>query len=450
MALAATIAIAGHPHFGLRRIGLTLSPAAGSLKAAAIVAAAYCGFFVVIAMLFPADPPSTEDVAFQTTMPGLDEELFYRGLLLFALDQAFRGRKQLLGVDWGWGAVLSCLLFGMTHAFGYSDGAFAFDPLPWRSPPFLPSSRYGCACAPADCCSPLCCAISATRFTSSSEVKRQPRLDRAWVSLESLGVTTNSFSVRGGGRQRVTAVKACSALSFARHSHDEYGVGLMLAGAQRSWSGRGHVEAFAGDLITVNPGEVHDGMAIGDSRKWAMLYLDTDKVSAIAADIHEGKRSETEFTRPVLQNVVAAHRFAAAYAAHERGNEDAMDEQLILLLAGMLGDPRTSRARAPQSIDQVKERIDADPAADHPLDELAQISGTSRFKTLRGFAALTGLTPHAYIIQRRLDLAKALIRSGVGLAQAGSEAGFADQSHFHRTFVRRFGMTPGAYAAAMR
>lgn len=29
----------------------------------------------------------------------------------------------------GLGAVLSCLLFGMTHAFGYSDGAFAFDPL---------------------------------------------------------------------------------------------------------------------------------------------------------------------------------------------------------------------------------------------------------------------------------------------------------------------------------
>ncbi len=68
-----------------------------------------------------------------------------------------------------------------------------------------------------------------------------------------------------------------------------------------------------------------------------------------------------------------------------------------------------------------------------------------------GIAGLgTGLTPHAYIIQRRLELGKSLIRSGVGLADAGCEAGFADQSHFHRAFVRRFGMTPGAYAAAMR
>ena len=128
MALTASIAIATHPAFGVRRVGLTLLHEAGSLKAAVPVAAAYCAFFVLIALLFPADQASAEDVAFQLTMPGLEEELFYRGILLFALDQAFRGRKRLLGVDWGWGAVLSCLLFGMTHAFGYADGAFSFDP----------------------------------------------------------------------------------------------------------------------------------------------------------------------------------------------------------------------------------------------------------------------------------------------------------------------------------
>jgi hypothetical protein len=129
MALAATIAVAALPSFGLRQVGLTLSHTAGGLKAAAPVAAAYCGVFVVMALLFPAEAASAEDFAFQLTMPGLEEELFYRGALLFALDQAFRGRKRLLGVDWGWGAVLSSMLFGLTHAFGYSDGAFSFDPI---------------------------------------------------------------------------------------------------------------------------------------------------------------------------------------------------------------------------------------------------------------------------------------------------------------------------------
>ncbi|WP_439486315.1 CPBP family intramembrane glutamic endopeptidase, BDIM_20840 family [Blastomonas fulva] len=126
-AFAATIMIAALPAFGFRRTGLTLAQVPGSLKASVSVAVAYCAIFIVIGLLFPDEKASAEDIAFQLTMPGLEEEPFYRGTLLFALDQAFRRRKQLLGVDWGWGAVLSCLLFGMAHAFGYSDGSFSFD-----------------------------------------------------------------------------------------------------------------------------------------------------------------------------------------------------------------------------------------------------------------------------------------------------------------------------------
>lgn len=129
MALAATLAIAALPMFGWRRVGLTLAQAPGSLKAALPVAALYCGFFLALALAFPSEPATADDIAFQLTMPGLEEEAFYRGLLLFALYQAFAGRARIAGVEWSWGAVLSCLLFGLTHAFGYSDGSFSFDPL---------------------------------------------------------------------------------------------------------------------------------------------------------------------------------------------------------------------------------------------------------------------------------------------------------------------------------
>ena len=128
LALAATLLIVALPVFGWRRSGLTLAQAAGSLKAAVPVALLYIVFFAGIAWLFPTEPASAETVAFQLTMPGLEEEPFYRGILLFALDRAFLGRKQILGVGWGWGAVLSCVLFGLAHAFGYSDGQFSFDP----------------------------------------------------------------------------------------------------------------------------------------------------------------------------------------------------------------------------------------------------------------------------------------------------------------------------------
>lgn len=127
LALAATLAIAALPALGWRRVGLTLAQKPGSLRAAVPVAALYCAFFLGLALAFPNGDASGEDVAFQLTMPGLEEEPFYRGILLFALDRAFAGRRRFLGVDWGWGALLSCLLFGSAHAFGFSDGRFSFD-----------------------------------------------------------------------------------------------------------------------------------------------------------------------------------------------------------------------------------------------------------------------------------------------------------------------------------
>lgn len=129
LALAATLAIAALPAFGWRRVGLTLRQEPGSLKAAVPVAILYCAFFAALALAFPGDAGSSESVAFQLTMPGFEEEPFYRGILLFALAQAFTARVRFLGVEWGWGAILSCALFGMAHAFGYSDGAFSFDPI---------------------------------------------------------------------------------------------------------------------------------------------------------------------------------------------------------------------------------------------------------------------------------------------------------------------------------
>lgn len=131
LALAATLAIAALPVIGWRRCGFTLAQAPGSLKASIPVVVLYCGFFAALALAFPNGSATGEEIAFQLTMPGLEEELFYRGLLLLALDRAFAGRVRFLGIEWGWGAVLSCLLFGMAHAFSYSGsysgGAFSLD-----------------------------------------------------------------------------------------------------------------------------------------------------------------------------------------------------------------------------------------------------------------------------------------------------------------------------------
>lgn len=65
------------------------------------------------------------------------------------------------------------------------------------------------------------------------------------------------FKLLGCRMCGVDAVLADTAQVFGRHTHDQFGVGLIDRGAQKSASGRGMVEAGAGDIITVNPGEVH-------------------------------------------------------------------------------------------------------------------------------------------------------------------------------------------------
>jgi AraC-like DNA-binding protein len=217
------------------------------------------------------------------------------------------------------------------------------------------------------------------------------------------------------------------------------------------------VEAGRGDLITCNPGEVHDGAPIGEARGWKIIYLAPRIVADIMVDIREGTSTDFEFVDPVIQGRVQAHVFEAAYDALTGLGADAQraQERLVLLLAGLLEHRRRVSALGASALGapdlaRAKARIDDDPTMPITLAELAREAGASRFQVLRGFAKLTGLTPHAYIVQRRLDAARTMIARGHTLAHAATACGFADQSHLSRAFARRYGVTPGAYADAKR
>jgi AraC-like DNA-binding protein len=93
--------------------------------------------------------------------------------------------------------------------------------------------------------------------------------------------------------------------------------------------------------------------------------------------------------------------------------------------------------------------LDAAPEVPTSLAELAGLSGVSRFQLLRGFAREIGTTPHAYLVQHKVRLARRLLATGRSPADAALQAGFADQSHMTRAFVRQFGITPGRYKAAI-
>ena len=127
-----------------------------------------------------------------------------------------------------------------------------------------------------------------------------------------------------------------------------------------------------------------------------------------------------------------------------------IDGALLLLLQALLQPRAVSLPAIPAGIAIARSRLDDDLTAPVSLAELAQAAGLSRFQFLRSFTRATGLPPHAYLVQRRLQHARRLIAIGTPLADVAAASGFFDQSHLTRHFVRCFGIAPGAYAAALR
>ena len=79
------------------------------------------------------------------------------------------------------------------------------------------------------------------------------------------------------------------------------------------------------------------------------------------------------------------------------------------------------------------------------LDEIAAESRLRRFRFLRLFKRETGLSPHEFLIQCRIQRAKELLAAQIPVLQAAMDTGFFDQSHFYRHFKRVTGQSPSSY-----
>ncbi len=93
----------------------------------------------------------------------------------------------------------------------------------------------------------------------------------------------------------------------------------------------------------------------------------------------------------------------------------------------------------------VFEFLSAEPATEGSLSVLADLANMSRYQLIRTFKKVTGMTPHAWQLNQRIDLARQLIRCGDRIADVAHRLGFADQAHFQRVFKAHAGVTPGTF-----
>ena len=101
---------------------------------------------------------------------------------------------------------------------------------------------------------------------------------------------------------------------------------------------------------------------------------------------------------------------------------------------------------APWQEKRSKEMLAGNLSGATPLHEIAKACGLSVSHFSRAFHKSTGLAPHAWLLQARVESAKAMLRSGhASLSAIARACGFADQSHFARVFTSWVGLSPGAW-----
>jgi AraC family transcriptional regulator len=94
----------------------------------------------------------------------------------------------------------------------------------------------------------------------------------------------------------------------------------------------------------------------------------------------------------------------------------------------------------------VLEHINANLGDNLELSVLAEVAGVNLYHFARAFKQSTGESPHQYVLRRRIEQAKELLRHPqLTVIEASARTGFVDQSHFSKVFRRIVGIAPSEY-----
>ena len=177
----------------------------------------------------------------------------------------------------------------------------------------------------------------------------------------------------------------------------------------------------------------------------------SDLVRGGTVDLHAGDISDDPLVSQIMLTI--AHEVEGSNL--DRILADALSTALAARIVRQFVDPSKitlapsnglSRERLRRVCDYIEAHLDDDLS----LTVLADIACLSPYHFSRSFKQAVGVGTQRYVMQRRIERAKTLMRrTNQPLALIAQEAGFTDQSHLTSLFRREMGMTPGRYRAAL-
>jgi AraC-like DNA-binding protein len=241
---------------------------------------------------------------------------------------------------------------------------------------------------------------------------------------------------------------------YARHAHETFSIGIVTDGRCNYLNGRKRERIGAGSVVIMNPGDAHSCNPACDAN-WAyrMLYLDVSWLTAIQEDLGV---SRNHLFRPFSTTATTQ---SDLYLGLARLCEVLSDQQADPLqkqgaavsfiasaqraLSSAPAEPRHGHA----GVERAAEFIAHNYARSLKLEEICAAANLSPSHLIRAFKKKHCVTPHAYLVNRRVEFCRAQLRRGRPLAEVALAAGFSDQAHMQRSFKRFVAATPGQYRA---
>ena len=250
-------------------------------------------------------------------------------------------------------------------------------------------------------------------------------------------------------------------------AESSYIVGLQLRGLQR------HALWLDGRPVPVRPIvpgtthfydlERHPIAYIKDPFHPLFFYVPRTALTELSEELGTREASDLRY-RPgeFIDDPVIRHlglSLLPALHAQRENHQLFVDHVLLALRAHLLSAYGDVRHRSPSmrgGLAPWRQRQATELMREHlvdgiPLALVAKACDLSCSAFVRAFKKSTGLSPHQWLIAQRIELALKLMRDdhSLTLADVALAAGFADQSHFTRTFTCKMGVSPGAWRGAI-
>ena len=234
-----------------------------------------------------------------------------------------------------------------------------------------------------------------------------------------------------------------STYAYKLHQHAQLSLGAIIEGGTCCVIDGEVFQLQVGDIVVINAGAPHSCNPISlMPRSYHMLYLDTEWCQMTLGYGLQPLLS----TQSVIQDAALFQQYLNIVSKIERNDTRTITTAITGLLRGIPGLQPAVTLPLRASSQVLQQHFLACPESPPTLDALAQEVSLSKETLIRTFKQDTGLTPGSFLNITRIEYAKSLLREGRNIIDAGNDSGFADQSHFHKTFVRYTAATPRQYA----